>query len=497
MRDRVAFVLTAVTAALHLAVANRYDLFRDELYFIVCGRHPAFGYADQPPFVAAGAYALGAQTWLVRLPAVLAAAALVWFVVAFIRLLRGGDAPAWIGGIAAAFAPMLMGLTATLNTTTFEPLAWTVVAYGLARTAILDDRRSLLWAGIVGGFAMEAKYALPLWLMSLAVGLTLFPQRRLFRYRELWLGLALAIIIALPSFVWQATHAFPFVELVRNAGNKDVATSPIAFALNQVFVFDPFFAPIWLCGLIAPFTLRDLRPVRFISIAFAISALVIVAGHGKDYYLAPAYPPLLAIGGVALERLVRNPFLRVAYMVVAVAVALVGAPLALPILAPGALVAYQEKMHLRPAAQEQGDRGDALPPLFADMLGWHDFVRQVGVAYDALPPGDRKRTSILVLVDNYGEAAALEIYGAPYHLPPPLSGHNQYFLWGLRGQDPANLLRVAFHPERLRPYCSNVRDLGTTQSRYARGFENDRSIAFCRGLNRRLSTLWPTLKLLI
>jgi hypothetical protein len=117
------------------------------------------------------------------------------------------------------------------------------------------------------------------------------------------------------------------------------------------------------------------------------------------------------------------------------------------------------------------------------------------MAYDALPPREQTRTS--VLVDNYGEAAALEIYGRPYHLPPPLSGHNQYFFWSVRGQDPANLLRVQFHPERLRPYCSDVAELATTRSNYARSFENDRTIAFCRGLHPRLSTIWPKLKLLI
>ena len=125
-RDRLAPALSALTFTLHMAVAGRYDLFRDELYFIVCGRHPAFGYADQPPLVplvAAGMYALGGQTWLVRLPSALAAAALVWLTVALVRLLGGRTSAALFAGIAAGFAPILLGLTATLNTTTFEPLA--------------------------------------------------------------------------------------------------------------------------------------------------------------------------------------------------------------------------------------------------------------------------------------------------------------------------------------------------------------------------------------
>ncbi len=58
MTDRVAFWTASLAAALHLAFANRYDLFRDELYFIVCGRHAAFGYVDQPPLVPVTAAAL-------------------------------------------------------------------------------------------------------------------------------------------------------------------------------------------------------------------------------------------------------------------------------------------------------------------------------------------------------------------------------------------------------------------------------------------------------
>ena len=495
MRDRVASFLAAVVAAFHLAFANRYDLFRDELYFIVCGQHPAFGYADQPPvvpLVAAAGYALGGQTWIVRLPAVFAAAALVYVVVRFVRLLGGGNGAAWAAGIAVGFAPMFLGLTATLNTTSFEPLAWTLVAYGIARAAIGNDRRALLWAGALAGIAMEAKYALPLWLLALAVGLACVPERRVLRMRELWIGVGLAFVVALPSVIWQAAHGFPFVELLRNAGDKDVAVAPAPFLLNQIFVMWPLFAPLWIAGIVAPFALRELRDARFLSIAWLVTAAVTIALHGKDYYLAPAYPALFAIGGVAFERLVRSAFARAAYVAVALVTSFVAAPLALPILAPNTLIAYQRTLHLAPQAQERGDIGDGLPPLYQDMLGWHDFVRQVGVAYDAIPPAERTSTSILV--SNYGEAAAIDLYGAPYRLPPALSGHNQYYFWRQRGQTPRNLLRVQFQPEKLRPYCERMRVVDVTRSPHARGFENGRAIAFCGGLHPSLSAIWPSLE---
>jgi hypothetical protein len=129
------------------------------------------------------------------------------------------------------------------------------------------------------------------------------------------------------------------------------------------------------------------------------------------------------------------------------------------------------------------------------MLGWHDFVREVGTAYDSLPPAERARTAIVV--DNYGEAAALDVYGYEYHLPEALSGHNQYFLWAERGQHPVDVLRVQNNPERLAPFCATVKVFGTTTARYARDFENGKTIALCRGLHPDIATIWPSLKVFI
>ena len=475
--------------------ANRYDVFRDELYFIVCGRHPAFGYADQPPLVpllAAAFFSAGAQTWLLRLPAVIAAALLVFLTVRFVRLLGGGDAAAVAAGLAAAFAPMFLGLFSTFNTTVFEPLAWTAIAYLLARGALRDDRRAFVWAGVVAGLAFEAKYALVMWLVALGVGFGLTPERRLLAARELWIGVAITTALALPSVLWQAAHGWPFAELVRAAGDKNAVVGPVDFVLNQVLVMNPLFAPLWIAGIVTPFVRRDLAPVRFLAIAFVVVLTLTIVSHGKDYYVAAAYPALFALGAAGLERVVRNRIVRVAYLGAAVALSAVAAPTAMPILAPADVPAYMQRMHIAQQQQEKGFAGTALPQDFADQLGWHDFVRQVGSAYAALPAADRERTA--VLVDNYGEAAALDVYGAPYGLPPALSGHNQYYFWGQRGQQPANLLRVQRHIERLRPYCADARALATTASPFAVAHENGKTIAFCRGLKVPLPQIWPKLK---
>ena len=483
---------------MHALFAGRYDLFRDELYFIVCGRHPAFGYADQPPVVpllAAGLYAVGHSVWLVRLPATLAAGVLAWLAVRLARML-GGDAAAAVGaGLAVTIAPMLMGLEATLNTTSFEPLAWTAIAGGLVYTVKTGDRRALWLCGLIAGLDLETKYALVFWGVSLAGGLALTPQRRLLIAKDLWLGVALAALIAAPSLIWQAVHGFPFLELAAAAREKNADTPPAAFLLNQVLVMNPLLAPVWLSGIVAPFVIERLRPVRFLSIAFILCAGLVMLTHGKDYYLAAAYPVMFIIGAVGIAYWVRGAWGRVAlgaWAAAAVVFSGLVSPLALPVLPVTALKAYVQNLPLKPQAQEKSFQGTLLPQLFADQLGWHDFTAQVGAAFARIPPVERARTAIKV--DNYGEAAALDIYGRPYGLPPALSGHNQYYLWGLRGQHPVNLLVVQNHPERLAPYCQQATVLAMTSSPDAMAFEYGKVIAYCRGLKMDPRTIWPQVK---
>ncbi|WP_191229191.1 ArnT family glycosyltransferase [Aurantiacibacter xanthus] len=486
-----------IVMACHLALGGRYDLFRDELYFIVCGLHPAFGYADQPPVVplmAASLYKLGLGAWGLRIPTAIAAGALVWLAMRFVRLLGGGGLAMGLAGLACAIAPMLMGLVSTLGTSAFEPLTWTAIAYLLVKAAREGDDRALILAGLVAGVALEIKYSMVFWMLGLTIGLVAMPERRLLRRRAFWIGALLAGLIALPSFLWQYAHGFPFLELGAAARNKNTEVALLPFVGNQIFVMNPALAPLWIAGLIAPLVVRQLRDLRFLVIAALVVFVIVRIGHGKDYYLAPLYPMLFVIGAAALAPLVRGvagKTIAGVGVTAAAAFSTLVAPLALPILSPSVLEVYMQRIGIAPQQQERNFTGTTLPQVMADQLGWRDFTEQVEAAWNRIPAAERAVTAIKA--DNYGGAAALDIYGTG--LPPVLSGHNQYFLWGLRGQEPVNVLSIEHNPEDMRPYCEQVIVLGKTWSRYAMPHENGKSIALCRGVKPSLGELWPQLKL--
>lgn len=489
----IVWAITAATAILHLAVAGRYDIFRNELYFIVCGRHPDFGYVDQPPLVpllAAATQAFGDNVWLLRLPAAAAAVALVPLSAAFARLAGGRTLSIVLVAAAAALSPALAGVTATLTTTTFEPLAWTAYAFLITRAVLLEQRQALLWAGLVAGVSMEAKYGIVMWAVPMVAGLLLTRARRILAWREFWAGAALAAFIAAPSLIWQAIHGWPFLAVVSEHKKTIFTGGPLAFTLQQVAAVNLVLVPLWLAGLIGPFLLPALRPLRFLSIAFAGAAVLDFVAGGKDYYLFAAYPTLFAVGGVACARLDRK--VVAIWLAAAAAVFALLAPIALPLLDPPTLARYLQATHLRPPPDELAAVGAPLTQVFSDEMGWRELEKKVAAAYRSLPDAERSRAAIIAV--DYGEAAAIDVYGKADGLPPALSGEDQYFLWGSHGYDGSVILHINGNVRSWRRFCEHLEVIGTFGAPYAMPYENGRPILLCHGLRANLTETWARFK---
>jgi hypothetical protein len=487
-----AWGVAALVAVAHLAAADQYGAFRNELYFIVCGRHPAFGYIDQPPLVpllAAATQFFGTHVWALRLPGVLAAALLVPLTVAFVQLLGGSTRAAWLAAVAAASAPLLTAMSAALSTSTFEPIDFTAVAYLVTRAIVRNEPRAFWWAGVVAGFAFETKYGIAMFALGLAAGIVLAGPRNVFQSRDLWIGVAIASVIALPNVVWQTVHGWPFLELVHNDNAGNFTRGPVAFELDQILSMNILLAPLWVTGLVAPFASARLAPARFLSIAFLVMVLLILSTHGKNYYLAGAYPTLFAIGAVACTHLWRLAI--AAWAVLAFANGALAVPLVLPVLPPAKLQRMLDSMSFKPPPPERACVGAPLLCIFSGEFGWQELVQSVEGAYAALPPADRAKAAIFA--SNYGEAAAIDVYGR--NLPPALSGNNQYYLWGPRGYDGSVVIAVNADPVKWSAICDSAREVATFDTGpYSMPYERNRPIVLCRGMHPPIAELWPRFK---
>jgi hypothetical protein len=492
--------LGAACLAIHLFANAHYDVFRDELYFIVCGLHPAFGYVDQPPLIpliAAASYKLfGTALTPLRLVPALAMTATVALTADFAKRLGGGRFAQTLAGLCVLLAPALLAGGVLLTTDCLQALTWLACAWILVRLVESGDERWWLAFGAVVGVSFESKYLIVLYMAALAIGVVATPLRRSLLRPWLYAGAALALAIALPNVLWQALHGWPFLGVVgADVGGKAVGRSPLAFLLQQAVFVGSVSALVWLAGLWRLSVRPPRSELRALAIAYFVLLAIVIVANGKAYYVTPIYPSLFAAGGVAWEAWLRRLATRWVAVAVVVIPGLFVLPIALPILPPDALVAYMQTIGFSPrATQTESMKLSALPQYFADMFGWREMAAAVAAAYRDLP--EDERTQAVFFASNYGEAAALDIYGPALGGPPVISAHNSYFLWGPRGASGEVVITLGRDAARFDPFYGDVRAVGRTDSPYAMPYENGLTIWVLRHprAHTPLADVWGTLK---
>jgi 4-amino-4-deoxy-L-arabinose transferase-like glycosyltransferase len=489
--------LVALAAlALHAACGGRYGVFRDELYFVVCGERLAWGYVDQPPGIAAvAALAHGLfGTWVpgLRLLPWLASAATVYATGRLAARLGAGAFGATLAALGVAAAPVLLALGHYLTMNAFEPLAVVALASTLLRLARGEDPRLWVAAAGIAGLGVLFKYTSALVALCLLAALLLFPERRALRTRWALVAAGFGLLLVLPNLAWQASHGFPFLELVRNGQlYKNAPLAPAGFLLGLATEPNPVGALVWVAG-VAWLLSRAAGPARFLGAGALLYVVLLLATKGKPYYAAPVLPILFAGGGAAWER-VRPRAVRAAFPAALAVSGVALAPLLVPLLPVETVVRYQAALGHRPAPLERSALGP-LPQILADQFGLAEIAAAVRDVYLSLPPHERRTAGIYA--QNYGEAAAIDVLAAGAGLPRATSGHNTYFLWGPpRAADP--LLVVGDEDEDCGDGAWRMRTLGARRpadSPWAMPYERRRSVWICRGVERPIEALWPLLR---
>jgi 4-amino-4-deoxy-L-arabinose transferase-like glycosyltransferase len=496
--------LALLAAAIHLPALTHYGYFRDELYYLECTRHMAWGYVDQPPLSLAALWltrhALGDSLVAIRLLPALIHGAVVYLTGRLARGLGGSRAGQLLAALAALAAPMYLGLTGFFSMNAIDLLAWTASYLLLFRA--LEGERLAHWAllGVALGLGLLNKISV-LWLgFGIALGLLLTPHRRALLRPGPWVAVGIAAVLFAPYLLWNAAHGWPTLEFMRNAQQeKMVETGLGAFLSEQLLVVNYASALIWIPGLFYGLFAPGGRRGRVFSIVYvAVFAILVLAGRSRASYLAPAYVPLFAMGAIALTRLGRvRARLRWVPAAVAVAVIAMGTlllPLVLPVLPVERFIAYSRALGIKPGTDEDLELAE-LPQHYADMFGWEEMARAVAKAYRSLPDPERGRCA--VYGRNYGEAGAIDFFGRRLGLPHAISGHNSYWFWGPRGWDGSAILVIGAREEKLRQQFDSVKEVGRIQGRHAMPYERDLPIWFCRGLKIPVPEAWREVRLFI
>ncbi len=498
--ERQRLILPALAAAatfvFHMAANPHYGFFRDELYFIICGRHPQWGYVDQPPVIpllAAASQLFGISLIGLRAISAVFAAASVFVTCRLVQEFGGGAFAQILAAAGAALAPILANFGMMVAPDTVGLWAWPLIVLYVVRIVRGADPRWWLAAGAVAGIALESKYSAGFFLIAAFAGILAMPQRSVLKSPWFAGGAALAAAIALPNALWQAHYGFPMLELLRNGQHgKNVMLTPVQFLMQQLLITNPILALIWIAGL--AWALWNAQ-LRWIGLAYVVLIAIMIALHAKNYYASDVYPTMFALGAAAIEAWTANArILRPAALAAALLAGALLIPFVLPVLPVPQFIAYYEAVSkvlpLQSAASEH-NKPSVLPQTYADMHGWPELSATVERVYDSLSPADRKRA--VIVASNYGEAAAIEFF-ARRPLAPVISGHNQYFLWGTHGASGDVLIDVHGDCGAGSRLFRSSRRAATFSAPYVMPYEDGIPIMLCRGIKKPLADVWPTVK---
>lgn len=492
------WALAAAKLLLHLLTATRYGVFRDEMYYVACSEHLAWGYVDQPPLIAfliwIVRHLLGDSLLALRLLPALAGAALVWMAARLAREMGGGAFAQGLAALAVAVVPLYLVIHHWMTMNAFEPLIWMGCIWCVLRAMNTGETRYWLWFGVIAGVGFETKYSIVFLLLGVLAGVLATPERRFLKSKDLWLGALAALVIFLPDFLWLVRHDFPFLELMHNIrlGHRDVARGPLAFVLDQGMIMNPIVFPLWIGGLVWLFAGREGRRYRIVGITYVVMLATFILLKGKNYYLAPVYAMLFAAGAVALEKITerRWRWSRIVYAILVLAAGVTLAPLSAPVLSPESYIRYQQTIGLEPSKAENQDNGP-LPQYFADEFGWEDMVREVARVYHGLSPDEQARTAIFA--NGYGEASAIDYFGPKYGLPKAIGKHQNYWYWGPRNYTGDIMIVLRSDGRGDREHFKSVEVAGHVAHEYSRRDEHY-DIFLCRGLKWNLQDVWPKMK---
>ena len=427
----VLLAIAGAMALLHILTNGRYGFHRDELQFLTDARHLDWGFVAYPSFTPVveriSLSIFGLSMVGLRLFSVIAMSTSIVVTGLMARELGGGRFAQLTAALCVALSPLPIFEGTEFQYTTFDYLWWVLIAYFVIRLLKSGDPRWWMAIGAVIGLGMQTKYAIGFYVAGIVGGVLLTGARKYLLSPWLWAGVGLSILIFLPNLIWQIRHDFISLQFLQSIHTRDVGQGRADDFLSGQFLIctNVLAVPVWIAGLIGYFRSRQYRMLAWM---YVIPLVLFIVGKGRHYYLAAAYPMLMAMGAVmagkwlaSMSKVPRRAIAGTFFALLSLVGAYVCAVL-VPLASGGPLKKF--------ALEKNGD--------LREEIGWDDLVRDVAAIRDSLPPEQREHVGIIVR--NYGEAGAIEILGPAYHLPAPISGTNSGWLRGYPDPPPTTLI---------------------------------------------------------
>jgi 4-amino-4-deoxy-L-arabinose transferase-like glycosyltransferase len=476
--------------AMHLPFLTRYGYHHDELYFIACGNHLDLGYVDHPPLVPwiarLATELFGHSLFGLRIFALLSGAAAVYLTGHLVRRLGGDRFAQGLACLAMLITPVFLRTGNLFCITAFELLFW-ILGYHVIVRIIQEDRPWLwLWLGLVVGLGLLTKFSLLFFVCGLVAGLLFTDMRKHVGSLCLYAAGGIAFLIFLPNLLWQIKHGWPTISFIINL-NKNLmeGISIFQFIAGQFLYMHPLNAAIWMAGLVFFFS-RKGKSYRLLAWLWISVFVLLMISKSKIYYLAPAYPCLIAGGSIAMADWLHHrvkKWLRYTAVTVLAAGGIALMPLSVPVVPITTTEQYMDVITFGAFENIYELTGD-----LRGMFGWRERVKGVAEVYNSLPEGEKERT--IILAAGYGDAGALDYFGKPLGLPEARSLSMSYWLWGLPDGPIETVIGMGFSEESMEGVFHEVELAAEIELEQVNPWETPFPITICRHPKVSLQSLW-------
>jgi hypothetical protein len=273
---------------------------------------------------------------------------------------------------------------------------------------------------------------------------------------------------------WNSINGWPMLHFYEEFTGDFTGGGPVSFLTAQLDLISFLNLPIVAIGLYFYLRSPEGNRLRALGLTFILLLVFMTVLDMKPYYLAPVYPVLYAGGAILIERSsiskkrIFRWFGSRPYLACLAIVAMLLAPIAMPILSP-------------PNVISKYGASDYQVGTLPDRFGWSGLVSNLSTAYDKLPQSIKSQACIFT--SNYGEASAVNFFGGSLGLPEAISGHNNYYIWGPGSCTGQVLIQQVYE---------NVTTLTTNECSFCISYEQVLPIYLCTNPNyTSLATLWP------
>lgn len=480
-------LLAAAKFILHLLTNHNYGFHRDELATLHAARNLAWGFISYPPlapFIGSIELKLfGVTTVGFRVFSALTQS-IVMVIAGLIAKEFGGSRRVQILAALGSGINVLSIIQGALFQYVAFDFLWVVLlAYFIIRLLNTDDARWWLAIGVIFGLGMMTRYTMGVYVVALIMSTLITPARKYLKSKWLWLGASIAILIFLPNLLWQIQHDFISLEYQAAIHERDVRIGRAdGYLPEQLLMANPFMLPFWIAGLL--FCFRESK-YRMIGFMYLFPVLTFLLLQGRGYYPAPTYVMLVAAGMFVFDRWLGTLTLKRAALF---------RTLGWSALSLGFIVVAILGIPFAPVNSAVWNISREVHDDFAEQIGWRELTEQVAAVYHALPPEEQARAA--VFAGNYGEAGAVDLYGAELGLPGVISPVNSFWMKGAPSKNIDVLIVVGYPDGSANSYFTACELAGAVSNSY--GVMNDeaelRDIYLCRGLRKPWSEMWDGMR---